>query len=113
MLTLRLSDLVSGGLCVAYDSVIGRGVTVENFIEQVAYRSLGRGVNQVTSLPKVDLPLVHENDIYCGLVAVGDNAIRQGYRLPIAGFQGARATVSSAAADYLMQALNVNEKVFF
>jgi hypothetical protein len=113
MLSLQLSDLVSGGLCVSYDLLMGDGVRARRFIEQVAYRSIGRGVNNYTTLPTVDVPFMSENDLYCGAVSAGDNLVLQGNDAIGTGYEAMRASVSSAGADYVLRALNIQDQKLF
>ncbi len=111
MLSLRLSDLVSGAICVAYDTFTGNGMSTERFVEQVIYRVGGRTINEHTSLPSVDLPIVNENDLYAGAVSTTDHMVRLGYNTNSSLFNGLRATLSSAAADMTLSKFGVTDTI--
>ena len=111
MALLTLSDLVSGGLCVAYDTmVLNRGASVEKFTEQVVYRSAGRMINEKSNLPQVNL-IVSENDLYAGGLAVVDSMVRSRQSTNASLFDGVRAVVASYLADQSLALTGVNDKV--
>ena len=107
---LNLSDLVSGAICVSYDVVMGKRFDMSRGVEQVVYRVVGRKVNESTALPYVSLPVVKENDVYCGATAVLDSMVRQKQSTNASLYDGVRALVSSTVADYALTALNVADK---
>ena len=111
MSLLKLSDLVSGGICVAYDVAMGKKMSASKFGEQVVYRSLGRKINEMTAVPTVNIPYVKENDLYAGGVAVLDSKFRQNQGTTTAAYSGVRALVSSLAADYALNAIGQVDKV--
>ena len=109
-LDLKLSDLVSGGLCVAYDYFMPSNVSkTTRFVEQVAHRVVGRAINVKTDLPQVNL-IVAENDLYAGAVAVADNSIRKDKGLKSSAFEGLRASISSWGADKVHQVANIPDR---
>jgi hypothetical protein len=107
---LKLSDLVSGVICVSYDVVMGKKMDMSRGVEQVVYRVVGRKVNESTTLPYVSLPVVKENDVYCGVTAVIDSMVRQRQTTNVSLYDGVRAMVSSTVADYALTAVNVADR---
>lgn len=109
---LTLSDLVSGGLCVAYDNLMLRKpISAERFTEQVVYRVAGRAINEKTNLPTMALPVVSENDLYAGGLAVVDSMVRSKQSTNASLYDGARALVSSALADHTLKAVGFTDRV--
>lgn len=109
-LSLKTSDLVSGGLCAAYDMIMNQPSNkVAKFGEQVAYRVGGRAINQATSLPKVEL-VVKENDLYAAGVAAVDSGVRKDKNIRGVGMDALRAGVSSWAADWVHQLLKIEDR---
>lgn len=111
MAILRLSDLVSGAVCVSYDLLTGKKASVERFGSQVAYRVVGRKANEMTSLPSVNLPIVSENDLYTGATAIADSKLRKKTSTNGVVHDGLRATLSSVATTYLMNSAGVVDNV--
>jgi hypothetical protein len=107
MSLLNLSDLVSGIVCVSYDVAMGKRFDMVKGVEQVVYRVVGRKVNESTAIPYVNIPIVKENDVYCGATAVLDSMVRKNKATKSGLTDGVRALVSSAVADYALVALNV------
>lgn len=108
---LTVSDLVSGGLCVAYDKlVLKKGISAEKFTEQVVYRSLGRIVNERTNLPQVNV-IVTENDVLTGALAVVDSMVRSGQSTNASLYDGLRAVVASYFADQAVAWSGMSDKV--
>jgi hypothetical protein len=108
---LRLSDIVSGAVCVSYDLLTGKKASVERFGAQVAYRVVGRKANEMTSLPTVNLPLVSENDLYTGATALADSKLRKRNGTNAVVHDGLRATLSSVATTYIMNSAGIVDKV--
>jgi hypothetical protein len=104
---LNLSDLLSGVVCVSYDVAMGKKFDMSRGVEQVVYRVVGRKVNESTTLPYVSLPILKENDVYCGATAVLDSMVRQNQSTNASLYDGVRALVSSTVADYALTAMNV------
>lgn len=113
MSLLRLSDVVSGLVCVTYDVATGKKASLERFGQQTAYRALGRKLNEQTNLPSVSLPMVSENDLYTGGLAVADSKLRKKQGNSQTLHDGLRATLSSVATGYIMNASGVADKVLF
>ncbi len=111
MSLLRLSDVVSGAVCLVYDVAMGKKASLERFGSQVAYRSLGRKANEMTSLPTVTLPLVSENDLYTGGLALADSKLRKKNNNTTTLHDGVRATLSSVATGYIMKSSGLTDKV--
>ena len=108
---LKTSDLVSGVICVTYDSLTGiPSNKMTRFTEQVAHRVIGRSANQLTNLPPLEF-VVSENDIYTAGVAGLDSTFRKGYLLGDAGFDALRAGLSSFLADWVHQTLGITDNV--
>ena len=108
---LRLSDIVSGGVCVAYDVVMGKKASLERFGSQVVYRVVGRTVNESTNLPSLSLPVVSENDIYTAVTAMTDSKLRKHSSSGRTVEDGLRAGLSSLAVGYVMNTLNISDKI--
>jgi hypothetical protein len=111
MSLLRLSDVVSGAVCLVYDVAMGKKASLERFGSQVVYRSLARKANEMTSLPPVSLPLVAENDLYTGGIALADSKLRKKSSNSATLHDGVRATLSSVATGYIMTASGLADKV--
>ena len=111
MSLLRLSDVVSGAVCVTYDIATGKKASLHKFAEQVVYRAGGRKLNESTNLPTVSLPMVAENDLYTGGLAVADSKLRKKQGTTATLHDGLRATLSSVATGYIMNASGVADRV--
>lgn len=113
MTILKLSDLVSGAICMTYDVLMGQNFNTTRGLEQVAYRVVGRKVNENTNMPYVALPVVSENDVYSAVTAVGDNMLRKKQSTNASLYAGVRSLLSSAGADYALTSLNIVDKQLF
>ena len=113
MSLLKVSDLVSGMICVGFDVVMGKQAKLEKGVEQVVYRVIGRKVNENSSLPYMNLHVVQENDVYSGLTSVADHLLRKSENMNTALYAGLRSTLSSTAADYVLSYTGQSDKTLF
>ena len=113
-ISLKMSDLLSGGLCAAYSSFIDKKTNVLTpGLEQVAYRVVGRfAADKITMTDGLNL-LLTENDFMTGGVALADHMIRKGENASGGAYALVRSGVSSYAATKLLEVMKMNDSVLF
>lgn len=113
-ISLKMSDLVSGGLCAAYSSFIDKKTNVLTpGLEQVAYRVIGRFAADKISVTDGLNMVLTENDFMAGGVAFADHMVRKGDNASESAYALVRSGVSSWAATKLLAVAKINDSVLF